>query len=203
MSKFKTGDKVTINEQNRKSCSDFVDQILTVTRVDRDGLTHFVTESGLSNAYFDYRFEKVVSRRTEGERIAPEDIRVGDEIRIDLVSDDLSISRQGVVATIGSAHSCSSLWTAQNKRIDMSNRDETLTLVKAGPEPDKVLEFLKKKMVGSVGETPNKKKALIRKEYRESGDCWVTYYPGGQVLLSEKEFAEQVRDYFDDIRWLS
>jgi hypothetical protein len=211
MSDFKVGDNVIIGKAHSTDYPDFIGQVLEIVKADPDDVRCRIftvrRPDGREVGIFEYRLEP--ARRVEGQQIDFADIRIGDEIRVDMISDDLVMSRQGVLATTGSSQSNHSLWSAIGRRIDYNDPSkETITLIKAAPERDPVRDLLREKPGGTIVEyhTSPQKPILARKtkaEPAEGGAKWVIYFPSGQHTVSEKAFAEYIREDFDNIRWLS
>jgi hypothetical protein len=199
MTEFKTGDKVKLTDAHAEIYPDLKGETLTV--VSNETKMIIVTRpNGLEHGFYP---ERLRFARIEGEEIGFEDIRIGDEIRSELKSDDLFVTRQGVVATIGSEFGSNSLWTGKHKRIDVDPKRETYILVKSAPEPDKVMEKLKESPEGTIVQLPNSKKTLCRKEIRNDGNKWICYFPGGQDTMAEKTFSALIRNDFDKLVWIA
>lgn len=205
MTDFKVGDKVRLKKEHENSDARLKGLNLEVVSVDPSHYTirlvTVTTGDGKRAQFFDYRLEKVTVR-TEGETILREDIRIGDEIRTYILSDDLTFSRQGTVATIKRDFN-ESIWTAKNRRLDFNNPEkETITLIKAAPEVDKVLVRAVDAGVGAVVEFkgPMGGRVLSRKS---KVDSWEIFYANGLRFKTNEEFAEIIREKFETVRWLS
>lgn len=205
MTDFKVGDKVRISKEHEKVDERFRGQTLEVSHLDPpEHMTRLITVTRADGAraqFFNYRLEKV-TLRTEGETILREDIRIGDEIRTDIISGDLTFSRQGTVSAIKRDFN-ESIWTAKNRRLDFNNPEkETITLIKAAPEVDKVLDRAVDAEIGAVVEFkgPMGGRVLSRKS---KADSWEIFYANGMKFNSNEEFAEIIREQFDTVRWLS
>ena len=105
---------------------------------------------------FDVKDVRVIESlgpvRVEGKEIKPQDIKVGDEIRVSRTSGGMTSTRQGVVAKVqkfpSSRHKNPYLFNVLNgqyagARLNWDEADETYTLIKAAPKVDEVLEALK------------------------------------------------------------
>jgi hypothetical protein len=200
MPTFREGDKVRLSKEGLNDFPQYGDSTFTVVK--QGVFVNAIQDvTGENIGLYASRFEHVRTR-AEGEEINFDDIRIGDEIRSELRSDDLFVTRQGVVFAIGSEYSAHSLWTNLHKRIDVDPKREAYILVKAAPEPDKVMEKLKESPEGTIVQMPNSKKTLCRKEIKNDGNKWICYFPGGQDTMTEKTFAAFIRKDFDKVVWI-
>lgn len=208
---FKKGDIVRLKKEHKDVCPRLFGRDIEIAKVEYD--LFYVKEVGAAHgksgdAFFAYRLELVAGSRVEGRTIAHRDIKVGDTIRNTMQSDDLKITREGVVESIGSGYSGSvALWTADHKRIDVDVRTDTYTLVKAAPQEDKILKRVKESKKGDVVTFLNVLgMALLAERIHPrvgSGETWSIHYSDGWKYKTDKQFADILREDYDKARWLS
>jgi ABC-type antimicrobial peptide transport system permease subunit len=205
---FKQGDIVRLKETHKSHCPAFADTDLVVVKTSSDLVEVKRVEwlsSARSESFFDFRLELAPGKRVEGQKIKHKDIKAGDTILNTVQSDDLTLTRQGVVEQIGSGYSGSAaLWTADNKRIDIDMRTDSYTLVKAAPEEDFVLKPVVNSKAGAVVQFPSKIGAitLARKSFLGN---WDVYFASGVQAYTNKDFADLLRPNYETskVRWLS
>lgn len=143
-------------------------------------------------------------RRVEGEEIKPENIKVGDTIRVSKVSGKMTMIHEAVVGDIkrktdtkhyGTLLFYTEQFTHTAQRINWGkDADETFTLIKAVPERDKLAD----RLVGALGgQTITFRESLARKQNDEK---W-TMLTGAVVNIMT---TEGLRTYIknSEVVWL-
>lgn len=158
---FKLGDTVRVRKESFSTTSRrFHNTDLTVDLVTADRIR--VMDEGGSTLNADKNVFRIVRKqvRVEGAEIKPENIKVGDTIRVSKVSGKMTMIHEAVVGDIkrqtdtknfGNLLFYTERFSDTAQRINWSkDSDETFTLVKAAPERDVLLDRLVGSLAGQV-----------------------------------------------------
>lgn len=139
---------------------------------------------------------KPLARRVEDAEIKPEDIKVGDTIRVSKVSGKMTMIHEAVVGEIKRQTDTKNLGTllfyterfsSTSQRINWGkSTDEVFTLLKAAPERDLLLDRM---VAAPAGQVITFREVLARKC---SDDRWEAIYDGGVATLFTGNLRTQI-----------